>query len=133
MSAVQLTQWLNELHKEPFSWSSWHCCHFASSWVKYVKGVDIMADKPVVSDFKTAKRALKAYGGDLTVAISQQLGKEPQSASMARVGDIVLLPAENDEGVGLVGVCNGRVSFFLDERGGIASIPTERAQCSWAI
>ena len=133
MSSPTLTEWLDGLQQKPFSWSTWHCCHFASSWVAFATGRDHMANKPTVADVRSARRAVNSFGGNLQVAISNELGAQPINPKLAKLGDIVLLPADNDEGVGLVGICNGRVSFFLNESGGITSIPTEQAQCAWAI
>ena len=127
--ATRLDAYLQRPRAE-FDWAANHCCHFAAGWVREVEGLDAMPLVPT-PDGKAAWRLIQSYGG-LAEAITQQLGRAPIAPADAQLGDVVLLPLPERPGRASVGICNGRLSMFI-ERSGLGVVPTLQCTHAWRV
>lgn len=78
-----------------------------------------------------ARRLIVELGGSLKAAWTRALGREPNSANFAQVGDLVLMDLPG--GGGSVGICCGRDAVYLDAAGGLARLPMTLASHAWKI
>jgi len=109
----------------PFSWGSNDCCTFAAAAVEALTGENPMANAPAYDSEFGALRLIAAAGG-LRGLVSSFLGDEIP-VRMAAVGDVVLVL---NEGVELVGVCNG-VNVVAPGPDGAVALPMTAAVAAW--
>lgn len=132
--AKQLTAFLAERQRAPFSWAGGNCGHFAAAWMKVAEGLDAMAGLPVTPNKKAAERLVRRRGG-YAALVSRQLGRDPIGAAFAQLGDLVLLPLP-DAGpdAKALGVCAGAgMAAFVTEHGDVAYLALARAECAWRV
>lgn len=113
-----------------FDWKTANCCHFAAGWVLASTGHDPMAGLPQTEDKFAAYRLIR-NGGGLAGLWSRQLGREPIRPTLAQVGDVVLMPLDDDRAA--VGICAGRTAMFIDENGATAHQPMALATHAWRL
>lgn len=132
MSRAQvLGDYLAEVRARPFDWAAWNCCHFVAGWVLRQAGRDVMAGLPPMHSRLTAHRLIGQLGGSLRDAWSRQMGgARPIAATLAEVGDVVLVEADD---VQAVGICCGRTAAVLTERDGVAHIEMAQASAAWRV
>lgn len=129
MRARMLDEYLIEVGGRPFDWAAWNCCHFVSEWVKLLTARDPMEGLPAMSSRLTAHRLIGQLGGNLGAAWDRQLGQPSMPATLAQVGDIVLVGHESVEAVG---ICAGRTAVVLTEQG-VAHLQMGAATAAWRV
>lgn len=112
-----------------FDWAAFNCCHYASGWLAANGEPNPMHAVQAASQ-RAARRLVRERGG-IVQAITDQLGREPIAATMARVGDIVHFQLER-AGFTL-GICNGVQCICIDEHGGTTFLPTTSGSCAWRL
>lgn len=125
----QLEQYISERRCLPFDWGTSNCCHYVSGWVRSQLGYDPMSGLPVTPSAHAAKRLVKVLGG-MRKAWSTRLGSPGIPVEMAQIGDIVLVPLENGNAVG---ICVGRGVSLVDERGFIIQVPMTAGLHAWRL
>lgn len=131
--ATLLTAYLAERQPAPFSWPGSNCGHFAGAWVQRAEGHDPMAGLPATPTRKAAQRLLRRGGGYAAV-VTRQLDRESISSAFAQLGDLVLLPLDDEEEGKALGICAGNgMAAFVTDQGDIAYIAVTRAECAWRI
>lgn len=129
--AMRLDQYLNAKTDDRFSWSRHNCCHVVAGWVQAETGTDPMRGLPWTHSMTAAHRLIRQLGGSLAAAWTRQLGRPPVPATLARTGDVVLVPIA--PGSDAVGLCAGRHAAVLTEADGLALLPMEQATICWRI
>ena len=128
--AAQLGDYLAQVGARPFDWAGWNCCHFAAGWVQRLTGRDVMEGLPPMHSRLTAHRLIGQLGGSLQEAWTRQLGRQPVHATLAQVGDVVLVQLDDVQAVGL---CAGRTVAVLTEHDGVAHVPMRLATAAWWV
>lgn len=96
LRAVQTEMVIEALRDVPFNWNGASCIHLARAQA-FALGHQV----PCVPRFKTARgamRALKKQGAASVAELLDQWFPRHPAPAFARVGDLVLLPGENDAG-----------------------------------
>ena len=124
-----VTESVLELVREsPFDWAGANCIRLARA-----QAAAMGHDVPKVPNFKSATgalRALKKQGANSTTELLDQWFDRHPAPAFARVGDLVLLAGETDEGepdetLGAIGIADGRGNVFAwhpDKPDGLAVI-----------
>ena len=103
------------LRDQPFSWKGANCIRLARAQA-FALGHDV----PKVPRFKTAlgaRRALKKQGVSSTAELLDKWFERHPAPAFARLGDLVLLPGEDENGArddtfGAIGISDGRGNIF---------------------
>lgn len=114
--------------ERPFTWGSHDCGTVAAEWLQQREGA---APAQCWRDLRTAMRHISEHGGELSAAVSLALAREPISALMAQIGDLVLIPGTSGVGAAL-GICAGRHALCLGAHGMVA-VEMSRASCAWRV
>lgn len=128
--AARLDDYLCRARLRSFDWATFNCCHFAAQWVHEETGHPVTLEIPAVTCKVEADLAAERVGGSLQGAVTAALGQEPKPATLAQIGDLVLL---QEEGVTAVGICTGRYAAFLALESGARFLPMRHAQFAWTI
>lgn len=131
----QLTAYLAQHQKRPFSWRAANCCHFAARWKAFATGRDPMAGLAATRSVREALRLVRALGGSMQAAWTRQLGREPIAPALAQLGDLMLLPtAGTQPGTGCVmGICTGVDVLVLADDGVPTLVPASQAKAAWRL
>src|SRR5690606_33693205 len=111
----------------PFAWGSNDCALFAADAVEAITGEHLCPQLRGHRDVRQALRVLAREGGVRGIA-SQALG-EPIRPTLARVGDVVVVPAGKREALA---VCNGQTALTVGPHGSVA-VPMRGARCAWRV
>ena len=88
-----------------------------------------------ITTYKTYKGALKTIKKlgckDVSEVLEAALNIPRQDISQVKLGDIVHYV--NEQGRGILGVCNGVRAYFLQEDGGITARRIEECDYCWSI
>lgn len=130
---MSLTQYLASLPTTPFDWQTYNCCHFAARWVELVTGKNPMAGLEPTADLRAARKLIKSLGGSMVDAWTKQLGYGPLvTPNLAQIGDVVLLPID-ENGAEAVGVCAGGIAAFVTDQGHVCFIQMDQVTHAWRI
>jgi len=127
---LQLDALLSARLRMPFEWGVFDCTIFAADAVQAITGVDLAAQHRGYRGVRPALRLLAQSGGVAALA-SRMLG-EPVSVQHARVGDIVLVSADN-RGRDALGVVITHSAVALPGGIGLIQIPLSLARHRWAV
>lgn len=126
-----LFQFIEENKDKPFGWGSWDCCIFTDHCIKAMTGKNLIPKELKWKDEKTAKKAIKEYGGTL----SRSLDKAAKAGGLKKIqpnylqaGDLVIWKEESE----MCGMYNG-VAILCPSEDGIEVKPTELAMRGWRI
>lgn len=130
----QLTAFLGEERRAPFSWPGANCCHFAAAWVERVENLDPMAGLPSTPTRAAAVRLQRRFGG-LRALVTRQLERDEICIEYAQAGDLVLLQiAEGDPDGWAVGICaGGGLAAFMMDDGATVFLSVLRCACAWRV
>jgi hypothetical protein len=119
----------------PFAWGRHDCALFACDVVKAMTGVDMAWG--LRGEYRTARGAYgllkRLCGGGLrefAQLTAARLGKEAVPPLMAQRGDVVLVPVQDGEALG---ICSGRHVLVASKEGGLLPIPVSSAVAAWRI
>ena len=113
-----------------FNWATFNCCHYVAGWLVMNGEPDPMRGFPATPSLRAARRLVREHGGIINL-VSKQLGRSSIATALAQVGDIVHFQLD---GSGFtLGICNGRESICIDERGFVAFVPTLGGSCAWRL
>lgn len=106
---------LELVREKPFAWDGANCVTLAR-----LQAVAMGHDVPALPKFRTAKgalRALKKHGVSSTAELLDLYFERHPAPAFARIGDLVLLPGENEAGerddtLGAIGIADGRGNIF---------------------
>ncbi|MEJ1935885.1 hypothetical protein WDZ92_37295 [Nostoc sp. NIES-2111] len=128
-----LTAYLAGREPAPFHWATSNCGHFAAGFVALVEGRDPLAGDVMPATLHAARRAMRDAGG-LEGWVSRALAREPISASLAQVGDVVLLPVSaTDPEAQAVGLCCGEYAAAVCDDGTLTMHPMGNALAAWRV
>jgi hypothetical protein len=131
-----MTNMTNIIYKykhNDFSWGELDCCIFTASVIEEFTGRDLPYWKDVLNytDKKSAVKTLRKLGcnelQDLPTII---LNKPKQPISEVKHGDAVYYI--NEDGTGILGVCNGVRAYFLQLGGGLTTRPVTDCSYCWS-
>lgn len=122
-------------------WSRNNCVHFAGRWVELATGRQVLGNLADVADVRAARRTLaRLGGGTLKAAVTRAMNHAPMPASLAQVGDVVLMPglsAAAAKSAGLLGcglgICVGRLATCLGDHGQRVAVPMTIALAAWPL
>jgi hypothetical protein len=113
-----------------FEWGRFDCCLFAADCVQAITGVDLAKDYRGYVGAKQALRVLD-HGGGVGLIATRALGF-PQAVADARVGDVVLVPADKRHREALAVVIAPGMSALPAARG-LQQAPLSMARYRWAV
>lgn len=114
----------------PFAWGEFDCCLFAADCVQAICGVDLAEQYRGYRGARAGLRVLDHAGGVGLIA-TRALGF-PQRPDSARVGDIVLVPADKRGREALAVVIGPGVAAMPAARG-LVPAPLSMARYLWAV
>lgn len=118
-----------EAHRErAFEWGVHDCARFASKCIDAITDGETGAELAAQYTDERSAFAFMAREGGLEAAVTRRLG-EPVRPLQARRGDVVLLPSEDGEGLG---VCMGELIVAL-RPDGFVWLPLDRALKAWRV
>lgn len=123
---VILDRHIEEARGKPFEWGARDCALWSANWVRKATGIDLGAEwrgQYASEDEASALMLSRGFSCPADIA-SKHLDSIP--VSFAQRGDIV------KHGVGALGICFGRISYFLTP-GGLASVPTKTCLAAWRV
>ena len=129
-----LTEIIYQYEKANFTWGEFDCCIFTASVVEQYSGKKLPHWREVLTytNWSEAKKALRKLGckrlEDLPDII---LGEEKADISEAKTGDPVYYI--NEDGIGVLGVCNGKRAYFLQLDGGLTARDIEDCEFCWSV
>lgn len=131
--AKVLTAYLAERQPAPFDWAAANCTHFAGRFVASVESRDPLAGVRMPASPAAARRMQRRAGGLLQLT-TRALGREPIAATLAQVGDVVLLQLdEADEHAQALGLCCGESAAAVTEAGAVTMHPMSNARAAWRV
>lgn len=125
---MKLEDYVREWDGRQFEWSDSNCGHFASGWVRAVEGWSPIEAAGDFAD-EAGVASLVAKHGSLTAACSHFLRRQHVPATMAAVGDLVLVAVGQNTALG---ICNGRRCFTMTHEG-VVALPISFAISAWKI
>jgi hypothetical protein len=125
---VKLEDYVRDWDSRQFDWSNANCGHFASGWVRACEGWSPIEAAGEFAD-EAGVASLVAAHGSLSEACSYFLRRRPVPATMAGVGDLVLLSLG---AINALGVCNGRRAFAMSHEG-VVCLPMSAAISGWKV
>lgn len=142
-----LVRYLDTATREPFSWPTNNCCHFAAGWWHLMTGVDALAGFAMPAGPLAARHLLLAHGDGgqtpyapawaLLGLVGQRTGRAWMMPQFAQVGDLVAMSVDglgNAAGVGLaLGICCGRTAVLLGAEGTTVHLPVAGGLCAWPL
>lgn len=129
-----LTDIIYQYKHTKFNWEALDCCIFTAKIVEEYTGKNLPYWKEVIDykDYKGAMKALKKLNcKDLTDLPEKILGKNKKDISKVKLGEPVYYI--NEEGTGILGVCNGARAYFLQQEGGLTARNIEDCLYCWSI
>lgn len=138
----ELTAFIEEKRFEPFDFANWNCMFWTLGCVEVITGQDFAA--PYKGKFKNelgaSKLLRKLDGVSNSLEFLEKYFDEPKSIAFARMGDIVLvdaddidLPADAELFGAIPGICYGHLSYFLGETGLIEVETLRLGQTIWVL
>ena len=129
-----LTTIITKYKDTEFSWKDFDCCLFTVNVVEEFTGRELPLWKEVIGykSYKGAMKALKELGcKDLVDLPSVILNTEKKDISEVKHGEPVYYV--NEDGVGILGVCNGVRAYFLQYGGGLTARNVNECKYCWSI
>lgn len=129
-----LTDILYKYKNTKLEYGNIDCCVFTAKVVEEYFNLDLplWKDLLIYDNYKDAIRTLRKNGiksvEDLPTAI---LGVEKKPISEVKLGEPVY--AVNEEGQGVLGVCNGMRAYFLHSKVGLMAVPIETCLYAWEV
>ena len=133
---MNITQLLQQYKDNNFSWGTMDCCVFAGELAEKINEkplhLENWRDFLDYSNMEESKKTIKELGGkkmkDLPSII---LGTPIKNISEVKHGDIVY--SEDENGDGMLGVCNGVRAYFMAKGKGITARPVTECISCWSI
>ena len=129
-----LTDIIYQYKDQEFSWEEFDCCIFTAKVVEEFTGKNLPLWKNVIN-YKNkagALRALKKLGcKDIVDLPGIILETSKKDISEVKLGEPVYYV--NEEGVGILGVCNGVRAYFLQMGGGLTARDIKDCKYCWSI
>lgn len=123
-----LVQHIRVAETSIFVWGENDCALFSCSFVDKVLGTTYAETYRSTYTTEQEARALIESKGYKSIADAvASILPERKNINMAKRGDLVLMPK-----LGCVGICGGRKSWFLLERG-LVIVPTTSCTRSWEV
>lgn len=129
-----LTEIIYKYQNTQFSWGELDCCKFTVEVVEEFTGKTFPLWREVITygNYKDAMKALKKLGcKDLADLPGIILDKPKKDISKVKHGEPVYYI--NEDGAGILGVCNGVRAYFLQQNGGLTTRPVKDCIYSWSI
>jgi len=129
-----LTNIIYQYKNLDFSWGQFDCCIFVASIVEEYTGKNLPYWKEILNykNFKGAMKTLKKLNCNKLEDLPELiLGTSKKDISEVKLGEPVYYINEQNEGI--LGVCNGVRSYFLQVGGGLTARNTEDCLYCWSI
>ena len=121
--------------KKPQKWGTSDCFLFACNWIHAVTGVDPAKEyRPQYKTKTGAYRLIKSFKGGLQKEAERLfagLGMSEIIKTMARRGDVALVPGNNDRAFGIVDLSGLRVA--VQGKNGLDFVPVNSIIKSWRV
>jgi hypothetical protein len=117
-----------------FKWGENDCCTFAADIAWKFKGKNPPNIKEIFNykDLRGSIKWMNKVGaGALDEVPEKYLGLQKKNISEVKHGDIVYYMNEN--GQGIMGICNGCRAYFLQYGGGVTARPVEDCTYCWSV
>lgn len=132
--AKNLTDIIYKYENSKFNWNNLDCCIFTVSIIEEYTGKELPYWRDVInySSFKGAMKALKELGCETLVDLPEVILGGPQKPiSEVKLGEPVYYI--NEEGEGILGICNGAQAYFLKKDNGLVTRRIEDCLYCWSI
>lgn len=129
-----LTEIIYNYSDKKFNWGKLDCSIFVTECIKEYTGKDLphMQKIKKYNNKIGAMRELRNLGcKSLPEAPEIILGNPKIPMSKVKLGYVVYYV--NEEGEGILGICNGAQSYFLNREGGLVTRRTEDCLYCWSI
>lgn len=123
-----LCQYIATWQAPGFDWARCHCGTFAAGWVRLRTGRDALAGLECNA---TQRQWHRAVGEDMAELVTRQLATLPVLATLAQVGDVVMLPGAG--AIGTLTICAGSTAVGIDAHGACTHVPMSEARCAWPL
>lgn len=117
-----------------FSWEGVDCCKFAVEVVEEFTGRILPLWREVIqyNNYRGAMKALKKLGcKDLIDLPSIILNTPKKEIETVKLGEPVYYT--NEDGIAILGICNGVRAYFLQQGGGLTTRPIKDCTYCWSI
>jgi hypothetical protein len=134
MQFNNLTNILQKYKDSTFSWGKLDCCIFTVKVVEEYTGKTLPFWREVTfyKGYRESKKALKKLGcKDLVDLPSIILNTPKKPISAVKHGEPVYYI--NEEGEGILGICNGVRAYFLIKGGGLTTRNVKECLYCWSI
>lgn len=118
--AIALGNYFEECASKKFAWQEFNCAHFILGWWNIATGDNVYADVNMPTTAIEAREWLKDRHATLVAEVAQRINRKPIKATLAQVGDIVVLEGLLSEELGVgtaLGICNGQRAAVLGPAG----------------
>ena len=127
-SGSALNEYVAQSNGKEFSWSANNCGDFIRGWIREATGKTIDVLPHGDTEAEAMDRIVELGGIERMMTLA--LGCSPIPASMAQVGDIVLVSGGS---MGVLCVCNGRTAVGPGQLGRPVFVPMFMATAAWRI
>lgn len=129
---ARLNAYIEECRSKSFAWGRFDCVHFGAAWVAKATGHNPL--KGLKLRYRSRDGAIKSLerlGYDsIAAAITAHIGEPLTSRFLARRGDIVTLPRDGMDGVG---ICVDERCVFLHPETGLTFVPLKDVASAWRV
>lgn len=129
-----LTDIIYKYENSEFNWKNFDCCIFTVNVVEEYAGRNLPLWRDVISytSFRGAMKALQKLGCKELKDLPEIILDTPKKPiSEVKVGEPVYYV--NEEGEGILGICNGAQAYFLAKGEGLVTRKIENCLYCWSI
>jgi hypothetical protein len=129
-----LTDIIYQYKENNFKLGIFDCCIFTASVIEEYTGKDLSYWKNLVNyhDIKGANKLLKELNcNSLKDFPDLALNTSKKPISEVELGDLVYYINENGDGI--LGICNGQRAYFLQTNGGLTARNIEECEFCWSV
>lgn len=129
-----LTDIIYQYKDKQFTWGVYDCCVFVATCVEQYTGKELPKWKEVVN-YKNKNGAMKALRklGCKKLSDLPQIILDTPKIPISKVKTGYPVYYVNEEGEGILGICNGAQSYFINREKGLATRRTEECLYCWSI
>jgi hypothetical protein len=122
-----LYDYLEASKNTPFIWGQTDCAIWASTFVDQITGTNHAAQWAGLYDTEEGATALMIARGYANPEAIADAALTSRPVKTAQRGDLMLHPC------GALGLCAGRLSYFLTPTHGLTPLPTTHCTKAWAV
>lgn len=129
-----LTKIIYQYKDTQFHWGNLDCCIFTACIVEEFWDKELPKWKEVITynNYKGAMKALRKLNCKELVDLPSVILDTPKKdISEVKHGEPVYYV--NEDGIGILGICNGVRAYFLQKGGGLTARPVKKCLYCWSV